>query len=101
MNDVLPVIIPGGGEPFSAVSGELGGEGLNFEACVSTTLLEDFLWPEKEPEGACQTFNHFKSTMAPGPRHDPQLDATRAFPYTDNIHGVRFDENNLSDLWVD
>ena len=101
MHDVLPLIIPGGGESFSAVSGDPGGAGLPLPACVSTTLLEDFLWPEKDPENACSSFDSFKNVMAPGPRHDPMLTETRALPYTDNVQGVRFEEDNLSGLWVD
>ena len=29
------------------------------------------------------------------------LTEARALPYTDNVQGVRFEEDNLSGLWVD
>ena len=100
MSDVITEIIPGGGESFSAAGDEPGGEGLPLAACMSTSLLEDFLWPESEVPETCQTFAHFKSIMTPGPRHDPNLRETRALPFSTDTEGVNFDEGNLSSLWV-
>ena len=77
MHDVLTEIIPGGGESFSAVGDEPGGEGLSHAPCVSASLFEDFLWPDVELPDTCETFNHFKSVMAPGPRHDHQQHSRR------------------------
>ena len=73
MHDVLTEIIPGGGESFSAVRDEPGGEGVPLAACVSASLLEDFLWPEVELPDKCSTFASFKAVMALGPCHDPEL----------------------------
>ena len=87
MSDVLTEIIPGGGESFSAVGDEPGGEGLPLAACVSASLLEDFLWPEVELPDACETFASFKAVMAPGPRHDPDLRETRALPFSTDVAG--------------
>ena len=101
MHDMLPEIIPGGGESFSAVGDEPGGEGVPLAACVSASLLEDFLWPEVELPDTCSTFASFKAVMAPGPCHDPELSQLQALPFSDNTQGVRFDEANLSSLWVD
>ena len=74
---------------------------MSLAACVSASLLKDFLWPDVELPDTCETFDHFKSVMTPGPRHDPELRELRALPYTSNTQGVRFDESNLSGLWVD
>ena len=94
MSDVITEIIPGGGESFSAAGDEPGSEGLPLAACVSSSLLEDFLWPESEIPGTCQTFDHFKAIMTPGPRHDPDLRETRALPFSTDAEGVNFDEGN-------
>ena len=101
MHDVLTELVPGGGESFSAAGDEPGGEGVPLAACVSASLLEDFLWPETDIPNARTSFASFKAVMAPGPRHDPEITETRDHPYTDNVQGVRFDEANLSRLWID